>query len=496
MRRNRRIYKVVNHQQRYKWVTREIAALDFLMNIPMAKETQLLDSVQPFSNRQKTREPDIKDSDEQDDLENEVLDAPSPQVIHAGDFKSPVPGRRLRGTDPFHVRFPPSHRYKLLRTQDRSAEIRQWEKQVILHTVQGQNISDGRIFCSSNKAYPVAVLSVIKYKPQEEQAKLQRGKILDGQTSKIFDTPSRDWRGTSYSSLLSGDSTSGREEYMPGFLDDPKLIQSKHNRLVCQKNGTVVGPIIYSIILYEKPETIKTELNEKFHERHPSLPPSLTLSKIRAIKRQAMQMCLRCGIEIGTLALCFVYFERLCLDRMVSKANRRLCMAACYVLAFKFNEPLISKKEKLQQLLDFIDRDWFISSRQVFQAEFGVFVKLGFCLHEKVEAVSHHFVILMRMLKRHPLDYFGEAMFQQYTNVLLRENPQAQTLPVFLELDREHEPEEIWSEGYGDNIEEEAREIHEESLLSDAQKSIFSMARRRPEQWRKAFNKFMKKIQK
>ena len=44
------------------------------------------------------------------------------------------------------------------------------------------------------------------------------------------------------------------------------------------------------------------------------MPPSLTLSKIRSLKSQALMACIRSKIEISTLALACVYFERLCLD--------------------------------------------------------------------------------------------------------------------------------------------------------------------------------------
>lgn len=68
------------------------------------------------------------------------------------------------------------------------------------------------------------------------------------------------------------------------------------------------------------------------------MPPSLTLSKIRSIKHQALLAAVKAKLEIGTVALAFVYFERLCLDCRVDKTNRRLSFAACLLLAIKINE--------------------------------------------------------------------------------------------------------------------------------------------------------------
>ena len=68
------------------------------------------------------------------------------------------------------------------------------------------------------------------------------------------------------------------------------------------------------------------------------MPPSLTLSKIRSLKQQALAAAVRAKLEISTVALAIVYFERLCLDCRVDKSNRRLSFAACLLLAIKINE--------------------------------------------------------------------------------------------------------------------------------------------------------------
>ena len=68
------------------------------------------------------------------------------------------------------------------------------------------------------------------------------------------------------------------------------------------------------------------------------MPPSLTLSKIRSVKQQALVAAVKAKLEISTVALAIVYFERLCLDCRVDKTNRRLSFAACLLLSIKINE--------------------------------------------------------------------------------------------------------------------------------------------------------------
>lgn len=71
--------------------------------------------------------------------------------------------------------------------------------------------------------------------------------------------------------------------------------------------------------------------------------------------------CPEQDMEVATVALACVYFERLCLAGVVTKPNRRLTMAACLVIAYKFNEPvLVEGVSKLPALWSFIDQEWLV----------------------------------------------------------------------------------------------------------------------------------------
>lgn len=131
------------------------------------------------------------------------------------------------------------------------------------------------------------------------------------------------------------------------------------------------------------------------------MPPSLTLSKIRGVKEQALVAAVNANMEVSTVALACVYFERLCLDTRVDKSNRRLSFAACLLLAAKINEknvrldiqtledeeegkfvaglhslvrPTKASSSMFASLLEFFAHDWSLSLKTVFAAEWGVFV--------------------------------------------------------------------------------------------------------------------------
>lgn len=184
------------------------------------------------------------------------------------------------------------------------------------------------------------------------------------------------------------------------------------------------------------------------------MPPSLTLSKIRSLKQQALMAALKAKLEISTVALAIVYFERLCLvsdcmplyscvskhheitdllwllqDCRIDKSNRRLSFAACLLLAIKINESHVSvaltdenddisktphsgTTNRIQSLyrstkksnnmfailLEFFTQEWEISLKHLMSAEWGVFAALQFRLHAKPSQVAFHFKRLLKSL--------------------------------------------------------------------------------------------------
>ncbi|CAM9317546.1 unnamed protein product, partial [Discosporangium mesarthrocarpum] len=491
-----------------KWVTREMAALDFLMDIPMRNEQAirlqasrlalgvagngdlggggedrtgnrtpesltdeeglseselLLNRIKgegPMEHPAKAR-PHRASNDSNSD--SDVLDQPVAGKMEAvgrggrvrhrgGGINSPAPGRRLQGRSAVHVRVPANIRHR----QDRmpgpdAAEVRQWEQRL----TQQERLLEGRLFLSCSKGYPVSIATVLRYQPEEEEARRVRQKWIDERGAEAFQVPRRDWRGFSYAHLLQNRCTGGvgvgvpqgatvgapvavgsvahgssgadgeghappEEEllYEPGHLDDPEMVSGKHRHVMCGDRNT--GPVMSSVLLFVKPRDLKDDLNAQFRERHPTLPPSLTLSKIRSVKRQALLGCHRAGVEVATVALACTYFERLCLRGLVTKPNRQVSMAACLAIAFKFNEPMLAEGvSKLQRLWAFIDQEWQVSKKQVLEAEFGVLVQLSFSLHEEPRTVSYHFTQLLKIIESSPSMYLGDEMLNMHKEAIL-----------------------------------------------------------------------------
>lgn len=578
-----RLYPTISQSGTTKWVTRDIAALDFLLGIKMAKQVEIVRA----GYERIQAEPTLATGKWWERLVQDPL------LVHASEkpevlLEAPAPtrggGRRLEGDSAAKLQIPPTSKNKSTRQRyiARQAEIREWER----HVAQEQDILGGRLFFSAKDNYPVSVFSVIKYEPKREEAARRRKKLeARGGGGTQFIVPQRDWRGTSYRALLprverkhqafdrflvgshelpedgaelkaddsignssfSSETSSDEEDtYLPGFLDDPEMRQGRNRHVMI--GDRVSGCIVSSTIQFVKPADLKADLNKQFRERFDGweppkaqhkyigakpidgvytlidpteesedeenirMPPSLTLSKIRSLKRQAIHAAVDAQLEMSTLALSFVYFERLCLDCRVDKSNRRLAFAACMLLAAKINEahvnlimqpikddnmnmhsmirPSQSTSGIFAALLEFFTHDWALSLKHLFSAEWGVFAALGFRLHASPSQVEFHFRRILKVLGWNGVAYIGPEMYEQWQDVveaevrrtqereskreIRRKNKERKLLKLELQLQKEEkewEEEEAAAENENENENENEKEEIRNSSRRSRQKT-------------------------
>lgn len=177
----------------HKRADREIAALQFLTSIPMVNERARLERLQQEQlqlqlhlehyHQQQQRQSgglglhcDVELAmgveDEDDDESMMLLDSPmaaaaSSRAAYPGQPPS-VPGKQLEGPAPALVVAVPSlYRHRYLRS---TAVMTQWEEGL----VRRDGLLDGRLFFASGRNYPLAVASVIGYRPGAEEDKRLR----------------------------------------------------------------------------------------------------------------------------------------------------------------------------------------------------------------------------------------------------------------------------------------------------------------------------------
>jgi hypothetical protein len=427
--------------QRPKYTTRHLAALDFLLNIPMQKETSIRLAGLEIARKQRMEETEGLDTnvpreDEEDTQRGGHL---SPTVhLQPDDFlasQSEAAGKKLQGPMAAVGKYPHHLRYYMQKTSVQSALYRQWEDTLLdkvpvshfdNHAVRNPSVLDSRVFISRARSYPTMVFSIIQFDAKEEKARQEKLRGDDQKALKVYELPHRDWRGFSYKPLfkpLNEELTNAGGTsilynngflYDPNILDDPDLLYGSH-RYVLQK-AVNTGPIISSIILYVNKKDLKESLNEKFHEKHPHLPPSLTLSKIRKLKKDLVSFAMKNEIELSTIAIAIINFERLCLKSLVNKINRRLSMAVCLLLAIKFHEIYTIQKSKkiLEILFDYYDKEWSLTKKSIIEAEFGVYVHLGFLLHIPHQHIYLVYLRLLKLVNKNNQSYLKDDMLDMY----------------------------------------------------------------------------------
>ncbi|XP_038664889.1 CDK5 and ABL1 enzyme substrate 1 isoform X4 [Scyliorhinus canicula] len=187
---------------------------------------------------------------------------------------------------------------------------------------------------------------------------------------------------SSQGSIDTGNEVGEFAEYDPNLLDDPQWPCGKHKRVL------IFPSYMTTVIEYVKPSDLKKDMNETFREKFPHI--KLTLSKIRSLKREMRKLAQEeCGLEEPTVAMSFVYFEKLALKGKLNKQNRKLCAGACVLLAAKVGSDL--RKHEVKHLIDKLEEKFRLNRRELIAFEFPVLVALEFALHLSENEVLPHY---------------------------------------------------------------------------------------------------------
>uniref|UniRef100_A0A3B4XFF2 Cdk5 and Abl enzyme substrate 2 n=1 Tax=Seriola lalandi dorsalis TaxID=1841481 RepID=A0A3B4XFF2_SERLL len=170
-------------------------------------------------------------------------------------------------------------------------------------------------------------------------------------------------------------------EYDPNLLSDPQWPCGRHKRVL------IFASYVTTVIEYVKPSDLKKDMNETFKEKFPHI--KLTLSKIRSLKREMRAVSEECGLQPVTIAMAFVYFEKLVLQGRLNKQNRKLVAAACVLLAAKISSDL--RKPEVKQLIDKLEERFRINRRELIPLEFPVLVALEMGLYLPESKVMPHY---------------------------------------------------------------------------------------------------------
>uniref|UniRef100_A0A803JYU9 Cdk5 and Abl enzyme substrate 2 n=1 Tax=Xenopus tropicalis TaxID=8364 RepID=A0A803JYU9_XENTR len=203
-----------------------------------------------------------------------------------------------------------------------------------------------------------------------------------------YESAKRNFSSARFTQVAPGSELESGEivEYDPNILDDPQWPCGKHKRVL------IFASYMTTVIEYVKPADLKKDMNETFKEKFPHV--KLTLSKIRSLKREMRNVAKECNLEPVTVAMSYVYFEKLVLQGRVNKQNRKLCAGACVLLAAKISSDF--KKPELKHLLDKLEERFRANRRDLVAFELTVLVAMELALYLPEAHVLPHFRRLTR----------------------------------------------------------------------------------------------------
>jgi hypothetical protein len=226
--------------------------------------------------------------------------------------------------------------------------------------------------------------------------------------------------------------------YHPTKLDDP-AIDLESQRKSYERDGYSM-----SVLAFQTEEAAKQEINAKFAVVNPWLDcQSLTLSKIRSLKKRAIDSWWQRGWEMSTVALAFVYFEALVYRGLVNKGNRKLAMATCLLIAFKSSEAKEGGGQEAgieaREVVAELESTFEVTRAAVLKAEFPIFKHLGFSLNVPTHLIAPHLERILQSKGTNPLDYLGQDLHRRYAILMAaggRKGVLDQYAPDFSKEDR------------------------------------------------------------
>uniref|UniRef100_A0A4W5NW04 Cdk5 and Abl enzyme substrate 2b n=1 Tax=Hucho hucho TaxID=62062 RepID=A0A4W5NW04_9TELE len=166
--------------------------------------------------------------------------------------------------------------------------------------------------------------------------------------------------------LLCSPGVDDTSDYDPNLLSDPQWPCGKHKRVL----------IFASYMVRERERERHTHTHTLF-------------SPHTCLKREMRTVGDDCGLQAVTVAMAFVYFEKLVLQGRLNKHNRKLVSGACVLLAAKISSDL--KKQDVTQLIDKLEERFRISRRELIPFEFTILVALEMALYLPEGAIMPHY---------------------------------------------------------------------------------------------------------
>ncbi|KAJ1674190.1 hypothetical protein EV182_003779, partial [Spiromyces aspiralis] len=134
-------------------------------------------------------------------------------------------------------------------------------------------------------------------------------------------------KARSYAELLEPEHTLGVESASaaPSGRYDPMALDAQYFEGVQQRATAMYNGFMGSFLHPGRQDDVRPEEERIFNERYPYLESNgFTLEHLRRMKHSMIKMVEEANFEASSVALAFVYYEKLVLEGYVVKDNRKL----------------------------------------------------------------------------------------------------------------------------------------------------------------------------
>ncbi|KAI1297404.1 CDK5 and ABL1 enzyme substrate 1 [Mortierella claussenii] len=284
----------------------------------------------------------------------------------------------------------------------------------------GENLSQHAYMFTTKHGSPLVVSSILRYNDDKAPNKRRRRRFDREYLQQITKEALVRRKANSFAHLLTQSNALSPEQedassYDPYYLDDPELKTGKNRTVISLACYMATDQLFWfarsqgSVIQYTRPSDLKRELNEHFRSRHPTIDPSITLSKIRKVKTDLLAISEELDLEISTAALAYAYFEKLILkDEYKGKESSGILTDST---TSPVNEPKRTPGE-FTTLMKQMSKHMDVSAKDIKEHEFQVFSLLDFNLYlPRQEFLPHFEQILYRQDYLNVQEYLGEDEF-------------------------------------------------------------------------------------
>ncbi|UMM11120.1 hypothetical protein L5515_000561 [Caenorhabditis briggsae] len=174
---------------------------------------------------------------------------------------------------------------------------------------------------------------------KERRESFRNGELSEDPFAESIEVPQTVNREPSYER---GTSVDDKYDLDISRSEEPSEIIEEYNPTVFAELGVGKRTIIRhdgfvaTTLHWETAEKTKQETNEDFEAKFPLI--HLTLSKMKSLKREMAALGKAHEIDVYTVATAFVYFEKIIIKGLISKANRKCVAGASLLVALKMND--------------------------------------------------------------------------------------------------------------------------------------------------------------